>query len=109
MGALAFPASLTFLPSPWFMVSLWMAFAVALPTSLSWLLQPWWLGVVVGGIAGALAYRGGEGLGLLALAPQPGSLALVGAAWALATPALIAVARRCVPSAVTTSNPALHA
>ena len=103
-GALQFPVALYGLPTPPFMIALWMAFAVALPTSLSWLLRPWWLGVVVGGVAGALAYRGGEGLGLLALAPSATSLLAVGVAWALATPALIAVARRCVPSAVTTSK-----
>lgn len=80
--------------APVWMVALWALFATTLNVSLRWLREWPALGVLFGALGGPAAYYAGERLGALQFAdPLPG-LAAVAAGWALATPLLVALARR---------------
>lgn len=74
---------------PW-MAALWFNFAMLVSISLSWLKGRYLLAGILGGLAGPVAYWGGEKLGALTVADASGQgylpLAVV---WALALPALI--------------------
>ncbi len=80
--------------APVWMVALWALFATTLNVSLRWLRDWPALGVLFGALGGPVAYYAGERLGALRFAdPLPG-LAAVAVGWALATPLLVALARR---------------
>jgi 1-acyl-sn-glycerol-3-phosphate acyltransferase len=87
-GVVSFPVDVDMAPSPPFMIALWAAFACTLETSLAGLATRPLVAAVVGGVGGALAYRGAQGLGVLALHDGVRALAAVGAVWLVATPAL---------------------
>ncbi len=74
---------------PW-MAALWFNFAMLVSISLSWLKGRYLLAGVLGGLAGPVAYWGGEKLGALTVADAfwrgYGPLALV---WGLTLPGLI--------------------
>ncbi len=74
--------------TPW-MVALWMAFAATLRHSMNWLRGRFVLGLAAGAIFAPLAYRAGEALGALTLAPAPFGLLAVAAVWLLAIPLLL--------------------
>lgn len=89
---LVFPPGLTVGAAAPFMLALWAMFSASLLGSMAFLLrQPAWLALLLGAVAGPLAYSGGERLSVLAL---PG-MAPVGVAveWALAVPLLALLAR----------------
>ncbi len=76
------------LAPPW-IVALWVAFAATLGGALSWLHPRPLLAVLLGGVAGPLAYWSGARLGALEFGGPSGvSLLAIGGAWALATPLL---------------------
>lgn len=80
---------------PLFMIGLWMAFATLPNVSLSWLKQRPAVAVLFGAIAAAPSYYAGAKIGALTMGePIWQSLVLIGAAWAMALPALLYLARR---------------
>ncbi|MFL9609478.1 DUF2878 domain-containing protein [Methylobacillus sp. Pita2] len=90
----SFPASVwpgAWLP-PW-MLCLWILFATTLNVSLRWLKPYYWLGVILGAVGAALAYKAGEKLGAIHL---HGEWALMAIAinWSLAMPFGLYLARR---------------
>lgn len=80
--------------SPVWMVALWALFATTLNVSLRWLRERPALGMLFGAVGGPAAYYAGERLGALRFAEPLAGLAAVAAGWALATPLLVALARR---------------
>lgn len=96
-GALAFPeAARQGALSPAWMAALWVNFAMTIPMALSWLRGKFWYAAALGALGGPLAYWAGIGLGAIEapLGALPFVLA-VGGEWALAAPALVAVAEVC--------------
>lgn len=80
---------------PAFMLGLWMAFATLANVSLAWLKDRLWLAALFGAVAAAPSYYAGSKLGALTMGePIWLSLAIIGAAWAIALPVLLWVARR---------------
>lgn len=80
--------------APVWMVALWALFATTLNVSLRWLRDWPALGVLFGALGGPVAYYAGERLGALRFADPLAGLAAVAVGWALATPLLVALARR---------------
>lgn len=82
------------LPPVW-IVLLWLAFATLINVSLTWLKSRLALAAVLGLIAAPLSYLGGAKLGAMSLTePLWLTLAAIGAAWAIAFPLLLELARR---------------
>ncbi len=95
-GRLAF-AEGVLLPglAPYWMATLWLLFASTFNVSLRWLRQRPLLAAVLGAVGGPLAYWAGDGLGAAKiLEPAAATHLAVAVAYAVATPALLAVARR---------------
>lgn len=80
--------------APVWMVALWALFATTLNVSLRWLREWPALGVLFGAVGGPVAYYAGERLGALQFADPLLGLTAVAVGWALATPLLVAFARR---------------
>jgi hypothetical protein len=79
---------------PW-MAALWFNFAMLVSISLTWLKGKHTAAAILGGLAGPVAYWGGEKLGALTLAPNllTGYLPLA-VAWTLALPLLVSLHSR---------------
>jgi hypothetical protein len=77
------------------MAALWFNFAMLVSISLTWLKGKYTAAAILGGLAGPVAYWGGEKLGALTLAPDllTGYLPLA-VAWTLALPLLISLHSR---------------
>jgi len=92
-GALSFPGHPGAQVTTAWMVGLWAAFAIAFSASMAWITRRGTLvALLFGAAAGALAYRAGASLGVLAIGS--GGLLPIACGWALAVAALRAVARR---------------
>lgn len=89
-GQVAFPATATLGgPASLWMTALWVNLAATLRHSLAWL-APWPVaGALFGFLGGPLAYLAGERLGALIVADGFMAPLAIGAAWALAMPALM--------------------
>jgi hypothetical protein len=83
-GTLVFAGSLhPALPPPWILV-LWLQFAMSLRYSLHWLRRNRPVGLLLGGIAGALAYWAGVRLGAAGFGGEVAvSLLRIGLSWVL--------------------------
>jgi hypothetical protein len=94
-GAFGFPdAAHLGGPSPLWMVALWVGFGTTLRT-LGPLLPLPWAAMALGAVAGPLAYSGGVALGAAHFgADTVTSRVVIGAAWAVAMPLLVALERR---------------
>jgi hypothetical protein len=80
--------------APHLILALWALFAITLNLSLAWLKSRLPVAVLIGAIAGPLAYWGGARLGAVVfLEPLPAMIAL-SLGWALFTPLLALLARR---------------
>jgi len=77
--------------SPPWMIMLWVNQATTLNGCMAWLRGRYLLGALFGAIGGPLAYLGGAKLGAATL-PSTEGLVILGIAWAVAFPALLAVA-----------------
>ena len=77
--------------APFWMLSLWMAFATTLNHSLRWLMTRPLAAALAGAIGGPLAYLAGARLGALALVEPWFGLTLIAGLWALALGALAMV------------------
>jgi len=79
--------------APFWIVVMWMNFALTLNVSMRWLQGRPWLAVLLGAAGGPLAYVAGVSLGAAAwVAPPQTALTLIGIAWAVAVPALTVTA-----------------
>lgn len=76
--------------APLWMTALWLNFGPLVSLSLSWLKGKYWLAAVLGGLAGPVAYWGGEKLGALNVAElfTQGYVPLA-LMWALVLPCLV--------------------
>ncbi len=83
--AYIFPAPFS---SLW-MVMLWVNLGTTLNVSMAWLRGRYALGAVFGAIGGPMAYYSGAKLGAMTSLPPVTSLIIIGAAWAIALPALL--------------------
>ena len=80
--------------APHWILALWALFAMTLNVSLAWMKTHLTAAVVLGAIAGPLAYWGGVRLGAVSFVePMPAVVAL-SIGWALFTPLLAVLARR---------------
>jgi hypothetical protein len=76
--------------SPLWMLALWINFGPLVAISLSWLKGKYLLAAIVGGLAGPVAYWGGDELGALTVsAPFSRGYLLIGIAWTLVLPSLV--------------------
>lgn len=93
------PPAAGWVSSPLYMVVLWVNFATTLAGCLRWLRGRYALGSALGLLGGPLAYWSGARLGAIQLSPPTWlALAAIGLAWALATPALLALHHWLVPT-----------
>lgn len=70
--------------APYWMLSLWVAFATTLNHSLLWLMRRPFVAVLAGAVFGPVAYLAGEKLGALSLASPAIALPMIAAAWCVA-------------------------
>jgi apolipoprotein D and lipocalin family protein len=84
--------------APYWMLSLWAAFATTLNHSLRWVMRRPWVAALLGVIGGPLAYLAGAKLGALHLASLQTALPLIGVAWGIAMVALSLIAMRLQPT-----------
>ena len=80
--------------APHWILALWALFATTLNFSLGWLKARLPAAVVLGAVAGPLAYWGGASLGAVSLVEPLPAAAALSAGWALFTPLLVLLARR---------------
>ena len=80
--------------SPLWMIMLWINLATTINVSLAWIRERHALAIVFGSIGGPVAYYSGAKLGAMTRLPGPGDLLLIGLAWAVVFPLLLAVNRR---------------
>lgn len=79
---------------PFWIVTLWLAFATTLNTSLRWLQKRLPLAAVLGGLGAAIAYSSAARLGAVQLPHLWPALATVAVAWAMLLPLLCLLAER---------------
>jgi hypothetical protein len=85
--------------APYWMLSLWAAFATTLNHSLRWLVGKPVIAILFGAAGGPLAYLAGEKLGALQISSTAGALLSIAAAWAVAMGVLSIVAASLQPAA----------
>jgi apolipoprotein D and lipocalin family protein len=83
--------------APYWMLSLWAAFATTLNHSLRWVARRPLVATLLGAIGGPLAYLAGAKLGALHLEALQSALPLIGVAWGIAMVALSLLAMRLQP------------
>lgn len=80
--------------APYWIISLWALFATTLNVSMRWLHGRPWLAALFGGIGGPASYFAGAKLGAMVFVVPDAALALLAAAWAIAMPSLMYLARK---------------
>jgi len=78
---------------PW-LVAMWVLFATTLNVSMRWLRGRPVLALLLGAVAGPLAYLGGARLGAMELLRQRPALIVLAVGWAVALPLLTSIAAR---------------
>lgn len=73
------------------MVMLWVNLAMTLNLSMGWLRGKYALAMLFGALGGPMAYLGGAKLGAMTALPGTGGLLAIGAAWAIAFPAMLKI------------------
>lgn len=84
--------------APYWMLSLWAAFATTLNHSLRWIVRRPVAATLLGAIGGPLAYLAGSKLGALDLASLQTTLPMIGVAWGIAMAALSLIAMHLQPT-----------
>jgi apolipoprotein D and lipocalin family protein len=84
--------------APYWMLSLWAAFATTLNHSLRWIVRRPLVATLLGTIGGPLAYLAGAKLGALHLSALQTALPLIGVVWGIAMVALSFIAMRLQPT-----------
>jgi hypothetical protein len=89
-------ASGTLMPgvAPYWIAALWVLFATTLNVSLRWLHGRYVLAAALAAGFAPVSYLAAESLGALVITNRPAALLSLAALWALALPALFALARR---------------
>ena len=80
--------------APYWIVAMWVAFAMTLNISLDWLKRSRLLAVAFGAVGGPLAFIAGSKLGGVTFIDQTAALIALSVGWAVLTPLLLALARR---------------
>lgn len=80
--------------APYWIVSMWVAFATTLNLSLNWLKGRPALSVAFGAIGGPMAYLAGAALGGVSFVEQVPALAALALGWAILTPLLVSLSAR---------------
>ncbi|MDR0181943.1 DUF2878 domain-containing protein [Lysobacter sp. UC] len=91
LGWIDYRGGTAHLPAPAWIVALWAAFAMTITHSLGWL-RPG-MALLLGAIGGPLAYLGAERMGAVELTSGVQATIALAIGWALATCALVLVAR----------------
>jgi len=90
VGAFSFNAIDTAWGYPLWMSALWLNFATLFSLSLAWMQRRYLLGAVFGFVGGPLSYYAGQTFGAIQLGEDlVYSLLVIGAMWAIATPAIL--------------------
>lgn len=92
--------------APYWMLSLWLAFATTLNHSLRWLMARPFVAALVGAIGGPLAYLAGAKLGALDITTPRLALPFIGLLWAPAMFALSLAVLRGTPARAADRVPA---
>ena len=79
--------------APYWIVVMWGLFATTINVSLRWLKGKYRLSIILGAIAGPLAYYGGERLGAVNFVDTSTALLALAVGWAVFTPLLIAISK----------------
>jgi len=79
------------IPPPW-MILLWGMFATTLNVSLNWLKTRSIVAIILGALAGPLAYWGGARLGALEMVDFSAAMIYLSIGWAVAVPVLLKMA-----------------
>ena len=95
MGWVTYPSGL-FVESmaPYWIISMWMLFATTLNVSLRWMRGRYFLALVMGAVAGPLAYIGGSKLGGILFLDRTAGLVALSIGWGLMMPVLVLLAER---------------
>jgi hypothetical protein len=94
LATYASPGPVAYLP-PFWLVTMWMAFATALNVSLAWLQRRLALAAALAAIGGPLSYYAGARLGGMAFSePLWLPLGILALMWAATLPLLLLIARR---------------
>lgn len=94
-GWLSYPSGQWIEPlAPYWIITMWIAFATTLNVSLTWLRGRMPLAVAFGVIGGPLAYYAGEKLGGVVFAEPGMVLSALAIGWGLITPLLVVIASR---------------
>lgn len=80
--------------APYWIISMWMMFATTLNVSMRWLKGRPLLAVVLGAIAGPLAYLAGQKLGGIIFVDSQAALLSLAAGWGVMMPVLMSLAER---------------
>jgi hypothetical protein len=80
--------------APYWIISMWMLFATTLNVSLRWMRGRYFLALVMGAVAGPLAYLGGEKLGGIVFLDKTAGLTALSIGWGLIMPLLVRLAER---------------
>lgn len=83
-GQVQFAANGNLPIAPYWMLSLWVAFATTLNHSLGWLMRRPFAATLAGAVFGPLAYLAGEKLGALSLPSPAIALSMLAVSWWLA-------------------------
>jgi hypothetical protein len=94
-GWLAFAEAPAAWLAPHWILAMWALFATTLNVSLRWLRGRYLWAVVLGALAGPVAYAAGANLGALRLEQPLAATVALAVGWALILPTLVALARRC--------------
>ena len=81
--------------APYWILLLWVSFAITLNVSLAWFKQHLWLASLFGAIGGPLAFFAGERLGAVEFPDATVALAALAAGWTLLMPMIMLLARHC--------------
>lgn len=85
--------------APWWILGLWVAFALTLTSSLGWLRERAVAGALLAGIAAPMSYLTGNKLGAVSFPMSlQATMVITGLTWMTVIYALILVTRRLVPA-----------
>jgi len=95
LGLLQYPVGML-LPgtAPYWIVVMWALFASTLNLSLRWLKQYLLLSILLGAVAGPIAYLAGARLGALSFTQPVPALMILALGWAVVTPLLLKLSSR---------------
>jgi hypothetical protein len=83
-----------FIPTPLWVMALWLAFATTLNTTFAWLRNHLVVAVVLGVVSGPLSYAAGAALGVVNIPDALWSIAILGLLWGTALPVLVLIGAR---------------